>query len=194
MTTQEAEPSGGVPGRRAQLLAAAREVLAEHGYERTTVSSIATKASVAQGTFYLYFPSKEALPGALSEQMAAEMGIAADRASDGPDLTNGLERLAQESFAVGEAFRDILLVANRGIELCPDYEQWAQLTAPWREGIERFLRHFQQTGEVSQEIDVTRTAMVIRDVVDRAVKAKILFDQQEYADAMVTVLRRALAV
>jgi AcrR family transcriptional regulator len=194
MTEQRAEPSGGVRGRRSQLLTAAREVLAEHGYERTTVSSIATRASVAQGTFYLYFPSKEALPGALSELMAAQMGVAADRAADGPDLTNGLERLAQESFAVGEAFSDILLVANRGIELCPDYEQWCQLTAPWREGIERFLRRYQQSGDVSQEIDVERTAMVIRDVVDRAVKAKILFGELDYADEMVKLLRRALAV
>jgi AcrR family transcriptional regulator len=183
-----------VPGRRAQLLSAAREVLAEHGYERTTVSSIATKASVAQGTFYLYFPSKEALPGALSEQMALQMGVAADRAAEGPDLTNALERLAQESFVVGEAFSDILLVANRGIELCPDYEQWCELTAPWREGIERFIRRYQQSGEVSQEINVETTAMVIRDVVDRAVKAKILFGELDYADEMVRLLRRALAV
>ena len=194
MTEQEAEPSGGVPGRRTQLLAAAREVLAEHGYERTTVSSIATRASVAQGTFYLYFPSKEALPGALSEQLAAEMGVAAERAADGPDLTNGLERLAQESFVVGEAFRDILLVANRGIELCADYEAWSRLTAPWREGIERFLRRYQKAGDVSQDLDVENTAMVMRDVVDRAVKAKVLFDRPAYAEAMVTVLRRALAV
>src|SRR3954464_11536984 len=110
MTEQEAEPSGGVPGRRAQLLAAAREVLAQHGYERTTVSSIASKASVAQGTFYLYFPSKEALPAALSELVAEQMGAAAERAAERGTLEDGLHALAEESFAVGELFRDILLI------------------------------------------------------------------------------------
>src|SRR3712207_4466382 len=68
-------------GRREQLLAAAREVLAQNGYERTTVSSIATRANVAQGTFYLYFPSKEALPGALAGQMSAALGAAIDTAT-----------------------------------------------------------------------------------------------------------------
>ncbi len=38
-------------GRREQLLAAARAELSAKGYERTTVSSIAGRANVAQGTF-----------------------------------------------------------------------------------------------------------------------------------------------
>jgi len=44
------------PGRRADLLAAARAILAEKGLEAATVSEIVARAGVAQGTFYLYFP------------------------------------------------------------------------------------------------------------------------------------------
>ena len=55
------------PGRRADLLAAARAVLAEKGLEAATVSEIVARAGVAQGTFYLYFPSKMALIPALQE-------------------------------------------------------------------------------------------------------------------------------
>src|SRR5215472_17408382 len=47
--------------RRAALLQAAREVLAEKGYEATKVSDIVARAGAAQGTFYLYFPSKLSL-------------------------------------------------------------------------------------------------------------------------------------
>ena len=182
------------PGRREQLLTAARNVLAKNGYERTTVSSIATKASVAQGTFYLYFPSKEALPGALAEQLCTAMGAAAHNAAAAGTFSDAVQRLVDSSYDVADSFKDVLLIANRGIELCADYEQWLRLTAPWRDGIERFLRRFQQSGDVSQEIDVFTTAMVIRDVVDRAVKADILFDGPDYAEAMVTMLGRALAV
>jgi AcrR family transcriptional regulator len=182
----------GAPGRREQLLQAAREVLAENGYERTTVSSIATKANVAQGTFYLYFPSKEALPGAIATQFAEAMGGAADRAAEQPSLETGLEALVDESFEVGATYGDILLVANRGFELCDDYGGWLTLTAPWRAGLERFLARFQQAGGVAREIDVVTTAIVVRDLVDRAVKARVLFGQDSYAASMVTVLRRAL--
>lgn len=192
MNAMEGQASAGAPGRREQLLSAAREVLAEHGYERTTVSSIATRASVAQGTFYLYFPSKEALPSALSEQVAEAMGAAADRAAQEDTLEEGLDALAAESVAVGERFRDILLVANRGFELTADYGEWRVLTAPWRDGIARFLRSFQDRGLVAGDIDLETTAAVVRDVVDRAVKARVLFGHPDYAAAMALVLRRAL--
>lgn len=44
--------------RRTQLIAAALEVFAERGVEDAPVSEIVRRAGVAQGTFYLYFESK----------------------------------------------------------------------------------------------------------------------------------------
>jgi AcrR family transcriptional regulator len=181
------------PGRREQLLTAAREVLARNGYERTTVSSIATRASVAQGTFYLYFPSKEALPGALAEQLCAAMGDVATNASNEASFDAALEALVYGSFAAADDFSDVLLIANRGIELCEDWPAWLQVTAAWREGLEQFLLHFQKTGEVASSLDVTTTTLLVRDMLDRASKARVVFNQPAYADATVNLLRRALS-
>ena len=44
--------------RRAHLLQSAREVFAEKGYHRTSVSDIIERSDVARGTFYLYFSGK----------------------------------------------------------------------------------------------------------------------------------------
>lgn len=44
--------------RRAQLVAAAREVFGEKGYHAATVDDITRAAGVAKGTFYLYFSEK----------------------------------------------------------------------------------------------------------------------------------------
>ncbi len=46
---------------RRELLSAARRVLARHGFHRTKIVDIAREARVAVGTFYLYYPTKEAL-------------------------------------------------------------------------------------------------------------------------------------
>jgi len=43
------------------LLCAARHVLSRHGFHRTKIVDIAREAGVAVGTFYLYYPTKEAL-------------------------------------------------------------------------------------------------------------------------------------
>ena len=180
-------------GRCEQLLTAAREVLAAHGYERTTVSSIATRANVAQGTFYLYFPSKEALPGAIAEQLCAAMGDAATSAAQADTFEVGVEALVRGSFTVADEFSDVLLIANRGIELCDDWTGWLEVTSAWRAGIERFLLRFQRSGEIASAIDVETTTLLVRDLIDRAAKARVLFDQSAYADATVKLLRRALA-
>jgi AcrR family transcriptional regulator len=45
--------------RRAELVSAASRVFAERGVANTTVSDIVKSAGVAQGTFYLYFESKQ---------------------------------------------------------------------------------------------------------------------------------------
>ena len=45
--------------RRAQILAAAREVFAKRGYHAAKIDDIVEAAGVARGTFYLYFEDKK---------------------------------------------------------------------------------------------------------------------------------------
>ncbi|WP_111655919.1 TetR/AcrR family transcriptional regulator [Isoalcanivorax indicus] len=47
--------------RRAEILAAAGPIFAEHGYRATDVQLIADRAGVGKGTVYRFFPTKEAL-------------------------------------------------------------------------------------------------------------------------------------
>lgn len=46
---------------RARLLEAAEEVFADRGYDEASIVQITQGAGVAMGTFYLYFPSKQAI-------------------------------------------------------------------------------------------------------------------------------------
>jgi AcrR family transcriptional regulator len=55
--------------REEQLLAAARKVFREKGYEGATVAEIVEEAGVAQGTFYLYYPSKKDVFFALGQRL-----------------------------------------------------------------------------------------------------------------------------
>lgn len=59
--------------RRAALVDAAATVFAEKGVANTAVSDIVKAAGVAQGTFYLYFPSKEDAVLAVVERIGNEM-------------------------------------------------------------------------------------------------------------------------
>jgi AcrR family transcriptional regulator len=191
MSIDQAEVSG---GRREQLLAAAREVLAENGYERTTVSSIATRANVAQGTFYLYFPSKESLPGALAMELSRALGAATARVTaEDHDLEDGIAALQEAVQRAAEAFRDVLPIANRGYELAESFDEWLALTEPWRVHLEAFLTRLQVKGQVEESLDVVTTAYIMRDLLDRTMKARVLFGETDYADAIATLVGRALS-
>jgi len=58
---------------RARILEAAEEVFHRDGFHRASIVDITRGAGVGQGTFYLYFPSKEALFVELVRQMGHEM-------------------------------------------------------------------------------------------------------------------------
>ena len=58
---------------RERIAAAALRLFVERGFDRTTVDRIATAADVAKGTFFNYFPRKEALLAALADQRLTEM-------------------------------------------------------------------------------------------------------------------------
>jgi AcrR family transcriptional regulator len=57
---------------RAAILDAAREVFAGMGFGAASVRDIVRRTDLATGTFYNYFPDKEAVFGALLEEAAAE--------------------------------------------------------------------------------------------------------------------------
>ncbi len=58
--------------KRAELVAVARELFLEEGYEATSVSRVAKGASVAPNTVYWYFEDKDALFIAVLDELFAE--------------------------------------------------------------------------------------------------------------------------
>lgn len=55
-------------GKYEKILQAAIEVISEKGLDKASISDIVKKAGTAQGTFYLYFSSKNALIPAIAEK------------------------------------------------------------------------------------------------------------------------------
>jgi AcrR family transcriptional regulator len=72
--------------KRAELAAAAARVFGERGVSGTAVSDIVRAAGVAQGTFYLYFDSKDDVLLAVAERFVADVGIAVEACVVGPEV------------------------------------------------------------------------------------------------------------
>lgn len=99
-----APPSGAEPpaprtrrkqARPGELLAAALDCFVEKGFAATRMEDIARRAGVAKGTFYLYFPSKQAVFEALVRESLLPRVAALEAASRaaGGSASNRLRHL-----------------------------------------------------------------------------------------------------
>jgi AcrR family transcriptional regulator len=169
-------------------------VFAKKGYDEATVAEIVARAGVAQGTFYLYFPGKEALAGAFAELLSERFAqTAEEKTARCRSFDAAVARLLDAEYQVADEHRDIFLVANRGLELVDDFEEWLNRTAPARVWLEGFIRNWQAQGALDPKIRPQVTARVLRDALDRAAKAYILFGDRNYGRDLAELLRRGLA-
>jgi hypothetical protein len=80
LVTNSSNPGPGAAvereGKRERLVAAAKQMLHEHGVERTTLADIAAAADVPLGNVYNYFKTKDALVAAVIDTSAMSCGVA----------------------------------------------------------------------------------------------------------------------
>ena len=117
MTATRPSRTESKPVRRAQLLKAARKVFRAKGYDGATVSEIVREAGVAQGTFYLYFPSKKdaaaSLMDGLMETMAQAVATAVESRTSFEDR---LESMIAACFKVARKNADLFKLTFIGAD------------------------------------------------------------------------------
>lgn len=89
---------------RKKLIDAAELLFGERGFHATGVSDITRSAGVAQGTFYLYFESKEAIFRELVRHLSHELRLALQQAGEGLDERLEVEEAGLRAF-IGFAAR-----------------------------------------------------------------------------------------
>jgi AcrR family transcriptional regulator len=96
---------------RQELLAAAKKILAEKGYHNTKIIDIAAAADIGVGTFYLYYPTKDALFLELVEDTARILKEEIDQAK--APVVDRLEKLRaahRAFFHFAQNNRDLLKI------------------------------------------------------------------------------------
>lgn len=89
-----------------QLLAEARRQVAERGYSKTTVRSVAGACGIAAGTVYNYFPSKESLIASFVAEDWCR-SLAAIRAKSRGSPKDCLRAVYDELVTFAESHRDL---------------------------------------------------------------------------------------
>jgi AcrR family transcriptional regulator len=91
---------------RADIVAAAEALFAEHGFEAVAVADVAHRAEVSEQTVYNYFKSKEALVFDEAEEFEARFTAMVRQRAKGTSLTAAVRRQAHEFLAALRARPD----------------------------------------------------------------------------------------
>jgi len=107
---------------RERLLAAARELLAEEGFE-VTLDDIARHAGVGVGTAYRRFANKGELLDALFAEQTVELAAAADAGLADPDPWHGLVSYLEKSLALQLRDRSLAQIVG-GDRISVEQHDW----------------------------------------------------------------------
>ena len=146
---------------RHRIFHAAIDLFRERGFENTTVDEITEKADVAKGTFFNYFPRKEAVLAFLSETrlLAVEENAAAMLAESRPVREKLLDMYSSAATAYEE---DRELSRFVLIELMTRlFSPSEEVAVRWHEQIVRMIRQGQENGELRTELEPVRVESVL---------------------------------
>lgn len=194
------EPPATARGQRTRqkLLDAAEAVFGEMGYERASIVEITRAAGVAQGTFYVYFPSKKAvfveLVWELNRKLRRSLRTATD-ALVSPDRFE-LERVGALTFLQFVQEHQSLYRIVRQAEFVDEAlfrEYYRELSAGYRRGLEASM----EAGEI-RRFDPEALVYMLMGIMDFVGMRWVLWEGRlpaaEVVDDMLRFIRDGLRV
>ena len=171
--------------RQEQLLAAARKVFREKGYDGATVSEIVQEAGVAQGTFYLYFPSKKDAALALAQQL---LGIMAETLRSAYDpampFEDRLRAMIKGAFRSARQNADLCRLIFIGVDSMPARLHSASVEHdPIRGDITRMLQQAIEAGEM-EPMNSEITARLVMVMIQNAIIEAFVFGDGSDAELL----------
>lgn len=136
-----------------RIFVAAAQLFHEKGFEATTVDEIAERADVSKGTFFNYFPRKEALGYYLAEEWVAAIELAVTE-SDRPAEERILELFAMGAESYGENRELARVVARYSMQqICAPTDEAMGTQRRLNEAFDALWRQGQARGEFRADIE-----------------------------------------
>ncbi|KWU68559.1 TetR family transcriptional regulator [Priestia megaterium] len=163
-----------------KILQAAIEVISEKGLDKTSISDIVKRAGVAQGTFYLYFRSKNALVPAIAENLLSlSLEKIKERAKTATDFLSTLEVMIAETYKTTDEYRDVLVLCYSGLAFDYSLETWEAIYLPYYNWFEEVLNEAVRKEEVIKQLNVKWTAKTMINLIENAAELFYIGREQD---------------
>lgn len=166
--------------KKEKIVHAAIEVFKEKGIEKTKISDIVKLAGIAQGTYYLYFPSKLSVMPAIAEVMV-EKSIAAvkNKVPENAPFSEQLAQVVEAIFQVTRDYREILALIYAGLASTEHMKEWETVYQPFYSWISEFLEKAKASGVIRDSIRVERVSKLLIGFIEIAAEQIYLYDHRQ---------------
>lgn len=166
--------------KKENIVHAAIQMFREKGIDKTTVSDIVKAAGIAQGTFYLYFPSKLALMPAIAEEMVEKMmEIVKMTVKEEATFEKKLEQFVDAVFHVTCDYNEVQALIYAGLASTEHLKEWETVYAPFYEWISDLLKEAEEANVVRNTMHIDRTAKLLIGLVESAAEQVYLYDNTD---------------
>ena len=170
-------------GKFEVILKAAIEVISKKGLERASISEIVKIAGVAQGTFYLYFKSKNDLIPAIADKLlTVTLDNVKDKADSIGNFWDVLDVLINETFKITDEHQEIIILVYSGLAVHHSLEKWESVYQPYYDWFEQKMKKAMNKQEITDSIHIKWTARSIINMVENAAKRYYIGLEQDEAE------------
>ncbi|KAB7704757.1 TetR family transcriptional regulator [Bacillus aerolatus] len=168
-----------IDGKYNKILQAAIQVISEKGLDRTSITDIVKQAGIAQGTFYLYFPSKKDLIPAIAENL---LSLTLEKIKAETKQKHGfweiIQTIIDETFELTNSHKEVIILCYSGLAIVHSMEKWETIYDPYYKWLEEVLKAAADHGEIIAEIDIGWTARLIINLIESAAERYYIAEEK----------------
>ncbi|MBP2660205.1 MAG: transcriptional regulator, TetR family [Firmicutes bacterium] len=173
-------------------------MLAEKGLEKATISDIVKRAGMAQGTFYLYFSSKNALIPAIANDLLQTMlhKIKEEQVlSD--DIWSFFHKMITVTFQVTNSYKEVLSLCYSGLAIDNTLSEWDRIYNPYYSWLAEIIAKGIEQKTIRQDVDPLVAARMVIGLIESSAEQIYLFNKldkplPEHQQDLFTFIHHAL--
>lgn len=172
--------------KKEDIIHASIQVFREKGIEKTKISDIVKAAGIAQGTFYLYFPSKLSLMPAIAEKMVEKiLEIVKETVQEEALFPTKLEQVIEAIFLVTRDYKELQALIYSGLASTEHLKEWESVYQPLYKWTSGLLKDAKKAGVIRESIHEDHTAKLIIGLVESAAEQTYLYDTNKEDQAFI---------
>lgn len=183
-----------------RILQASIEVISEKGLHKASISEIAKKAGIAQGTFYLYFKSKHDLIPAIADYLLTlTLKSVQEEVKEGESFWDTLKVLIADTFKITEKHKDIIVLVYSGLAFNHSLDKWELVYEPYYSWLGNVMEKAVKQNEIRSTTNVKWTSKTIINLIENAAERYYIGQEQDqslekYKAELFNFIKRSLVV